>query len=95
MYDGYFRDRELVPEHQRLEMRFEDLIESPLENMERIYEAFGFEGFSKMIPRIRQFLASRQDHKSNRIELTESLRQGIDLHWARYMEAFGYQLQEA
>jgi omega-hydroxy-beta-dihydromenaquinone-9 sulfotransferase len=93
MYDGYFRDRELIPENQRLEMRFEDLIESPLENMERIYDEFGFEGFSKMIPRIRQFLESRQDHKSNRIELTESLRQGIDLHWARYMDAFGYQLQ--
>lgn len=95
MYDGYFRDRDLIPENQRLEMRFEDLIESPLENMERIYEAFGFEGFDRAVPQIQRFLASRGNHKSNRIPLSQSQRQGIDLHWNRYMEAFGYQLQEA
>ena len=38
MYEVFQRDRELIPPGQLCEIRYEDLVAQPLEQMERVYK---------------------------------------------------------
>jgi hypothetical protein len=91
MYDGYFEQVGEIESQNIVQVRFEDLIDNPLAEIESIYQTFGLNGFDQMKPRLEAFWSQRSSHRSNKTRLTEETRKLIDHHWSRYMEAFGYQ----
>lgn len=90
MYDGYFAARERLPENTLLEIRFEDLVANPFPIVRQIYDTFNLPGYEQVLPTLQQSWSDRQGHRTNPVQLDESTRSGIDRHWGRYMDAFGY-----
>ena len=90
MYQAYFDQKKNLAENQLIEIAFEDLIQSPVEQVQRVYQQLELEGFEELQPRIEQSFAARKSHKRNVLELDEKLKVEIDLHWKGYKQAFGY-----
>lgn len=66
MYRKYFEEKELIPEGHLVEVRYEDVIKNPLENVEKIYRELGLEGFDKARPAIEQYIETQKSYKPNK-----------------------------
>ncbi len=90
MYDSYFRHRDALPENQLVEIRFEDLIQSPTEILKQVYQQLELGNFDTARPAVQQYFEDRKGHQTNPVELDTELMAEIDSHWQPYSEAFGY-----
>lgn len=90
MYSGYFSGRDEVPAEQLIEIRFEDLIGDPLQQMKAVYEKLELGSFEQTQPAIESYFSSRKNHKTNQHSLEPALKAEIDSHWQAYMKAFDY-----
>ena len=90
MYSGYFEGRPELAENQLVEIKFEDLVANPVDQMKSVYEKLELDGFQSAQPSIEGYFSERSGHKTNKLSMDETMRQDIDSHWRGYMQEFGY-----
>ena len=95
MYSAYLQQRSEIPDNQLVEVKFEQLVKQPVDELSRIYQQLEMGEFDKLQPGIERYFQQKKDHKTNTLELDETLRTEIDAHWRGYMENFGYESEPA
>ena len=90
MYDGYFEQVKQIPQENIFQVRFNDLIQDPIRQIESIYSAFDLNGFGQVEQRLREFWDQRKSHQTNKTQLNDQTRIRIDQVWSDYIEHFGY-----
>jgi omega-hydroxy-beta-dihydromenaquinone-9 sulfotransferase len=90
MYEVFERDRRLIPAGQFCEVRYEDLVARPVDEMRRVYEELRIDGFDTALPRIEAYFAQKADYKTNRYELPPELAEEISRRWASFFQRYGY-----
>lgn len=90
MYQAYFDQAKELKRNQLVEIRFEDLIDAPEEQVARIYETLELDGVRQVLPLVTKNFAGRRGHKRNQLALDSHLKIEIDQHWRGYMDQFGY-----
>ncbi len=90
MYNAFERDRHLIGPGQFCEVRYENLIADPVEQMRLVYEQLELGDFQAVRPGIEAYFASRKDYKTNRYQLAPELRSEISRRWRKYAEQYGY-----
>ena len=90
MYDSYFQHRKTLAQNQLIEIQFEQLIQSPVEVLERVYERLELSEFDTAVPAIESYFQQRRNHRTNPVEIDRQLAAEIDAHWQPYADAFGY-----
>jgi hypothetical protein len=90
MYQAYFQQREALPANQLIEVKFETLLENPVEEMERVYDQLELGDFSSARSSVSGYFNSRKNHKILTSGIEEEFAEDINHHWSEYMEAFGY-----
>ncbi len=95
MYEGYFAARKVLPDHQLMEISYEELVADPLSMIESIYRQLNLEAFEESRERFSELISERNDYQSARQIIDIELRQQIDTKCAEYMERFGYQAGES
>ena len=95
MYEAFERDRHLIGPGQFCEVRYEDLIANPVEQMRRVYQELDLGDFESVRPAIQQYFASQKDYKTNRYEMPPELRAEISRRWATFIRQYGYSKEQA
>jgi len=95
LYRGYNRYRETIGPSQLIEIRYEDLIESPLLVLENIYCQLDLGGFEDVQQHVEAKLAKNKNFRTNQHVVPDDLAEQIGERCANYLEQFGYQLLEA
>ena len=90
MHESFERQRELIPPSRLCEVRYEDLVKQPLEQMRAIYQQLQLGGYDEALPAFKQYFADRADYKTNRFQLSPQERAEIARRWRPYMERYGY-----
>ena len=91
MYDALFEERDLIPEGQFYELRFEDFEKDMLGQAREIYEHLNIPGFQEAEPAFRRYVDSIAGYKKNVYPpLSEPLRQRVAQAWQRSFEEWGY-----
>jgi len=90
MYAALDRDRPLVDDRRFCEVRYEDLVQDPIEQMRTIYDQLELGDFDKTLPVLKPFVESRSAYKKNRYEITPETRAEIARRWRGYIERYGY-----
>lgn len=91
MYSAYLEQRSEIPENQLVEVKFESLVQNPIEEMSRVYRQLEMGGFEQAKPAIEKYFETRKNHKTNPFTLDSSLQMDIDNNWHQYMQTFGYE----
>ena len=91
MYSDFTNQVEKIPSSQFTEIRYEDLVANPIQEMQRLYKELGYDNFSQAKPKLEQYLADQKDYKTNRYEIEEDLKKQIDSRWNEYLHRYGYQ----
>ena len=90
MYEVFERDRGLIPAGQFCEVRYEDLVAQPIQQMQRVYEELNLGGFEKVRPQMEAYFAKKADYKTNRYQLPPELAAEIGRRWASFFQRYGY-----
>lgn len=90
MYGRFEQDRSLLKPGQITEIRYEDLVQDILGQMQRIYEQLNLKHFDRALPKLQQYMDAKKDYKTNRFELPEETRQQIARRWSDYIQRYGY-----
>ena len=90
MYRGFQTQRPLVPDENFHEIRFEELIQSPLETLKLAYDHLKLGDFSPLNRRIAESMANKKNYRRNKHQMSARLRRDISEVCHDYMEMFGY-----
>jgi omega-hydroxy-beta-dihydromenaquinone-9 sulfotransferase len=90
----YLRDRDLIPQGQLAEVRFEDLEREPLKQIEKIYQTLGLQGFKSAEPRFKQYIKQEQDYVKNQAQISAEEQRLVSEEWGLSFAAFGYEFMQ-
>jgi omega-hydroxy-beta-dihydromenaquinone-9 sulfotransferase len=95
MYAAVERDRHLLPASRFCEVRYEDLVDNPLEQMRKVYDQLELGGFDQALPALREYFAKRADYKTNRFSIPPETRDEINRRWGPFLRQYGYDSEPA
>jgi hypothetical protein len=90
MYKKYFDEKDLIPEGNLIEVRYEDVVKDPIGNIEKIYRELGIDGFDKAKVSIEKYIESLKGYKPNKYKIDPKLRKKISQRYDFTFKKFGY-----
>ena len=90
LYTAFEESRPLIPSGQYCEIRYEQLVENPVDTVQSIYQNLGIDSFEDMLPQLASRVADFKDYRTNQYELDEATRSQIRKKWGGFMERYGY-----
>lgn len=91
IYDAFFEERDLIPDGQFHEIRFEDLERDPVAELRGLYESLGIPGFETFRPSLENYVGANSGYRKNAYEeLPASLRREISQAWRRSFDEWDY-----
>ena len=86
----YLAERSLIPAGNLVEVRFEALEASPLDQLRDIYDRLGLPGFAAAEPHFRSYIDSVADYRKNAYEMNEHVIATVNRHWQFALDEWGY-----
>ncbi|CCC42921.1 sulfotransferase family protein [Mycobacterium canetti] len=90
LYRKLDEGRKLVDPSRFYELRYEDLIADPEEQLRRLYDHLELGGFERYLPRLRRYLADHAEYQTNSYELTAEQRAIVTQRWGEVIDRYGY-----
>ncbi|MBU0596037.1 sulfotransferase, partial [Candidatus Bipolaricaulota bacterium] len=90
----FLADRSLIPPDNLIEVRFEDLETSPLDQLRRLYDGLRLPGFATAEPGFRSYLESVSGYRKNEYALDGDTIEKVNAQWPFAFEAWGYERLE-
>ena len=91
MYDAFERDRTLIDPAHFCEVHYEELVEDPLGQMQKVYEHLHLGEFEEIRPALEKFAAGQKDFKTNKYQLAAEKRAEIADRWGFFFDRYGYE----
>ncbi len=93
MYNKFEADRPLFKHGQLSEVRYEDLVQDPRGEMQRIYEELDLGGFDDMRPALDAYInSSMEGYQTNRYpRITDEHRAAVARRWGPLMTRYSYE----
>ena len=92
MYKKYFEERSLIPKGNLVEIKYEDFIQNPLQNVEKIYTTLGLKGFEKSKKMFSEYAISQKYFKASNYTVELDIKDKIDKKWKFVFDKFGYEM---
>ena len=90
MYRGFEEQRKELSADQLYELRYEDLVKNPIEEIRKIYSSLGLQGFDQVQPKLIEYMSKQKDYAPNKHELEPEIESEIRRRWSGYFEKYGY-----
>jgi hypothetical protein len=91
LYERLEKARSTLDASRFYELRYEDLIRDPVEEMRRLYKGLELDGFEQYRPRLEAHLATSNRYETNRYKLDPQQRAQITQRWHPVICRYGYE----
>ncbi len=92
MYKKYFEERRLIPEGNLVEIKYEDFIQHPFENVEKIYATLRLKDFKATRKNFHDYATSQKFFKTSNYTIEPAIRDKINNKWNFVFDKFGYEM---
>lgn len=92
MYKKYFVERNLIPKGNLVEIQYEDFIQHPVENVERIYTSLGLKNFETSKTLFYEYASSQKYFKTSDYSIDPTVKDKLQHKWKFVFEKFGYEM---
>lgn len=89
-FESYEKARDLIPEGNLHEIRFEDLEVDPLGEMHRLYQGLGLSGWENLEAEIKKKLPELTRYRKNSFKMDEETMRLIYSRWKAAFDRYGY-----
>jgi hypothetical protein len=90
MYSGFDEQRESVDPSCLCDVRYEDLVRNPIDELRKIYEWLDLGDFGAVQGKVEDYLTERKSYQPTRHELDPESKEAIARRWGTYLERYGY-----
>lgn len=87
----FLHERNLIPNGQLVEIRFEDLERAPLEQMQLVYDQLGLPGFRFALPKMHEFVSTMSAYQKNEYQVSRKDLIRINESWGFAFKTWGYE----
>ena len=87
----YLQDRELIPKENLVELRFEDLEQDPLGELEKIYAGFALPDWEQSKAAIQAYIGTLAGYKKNAFTIEQSLIDRVEDKWRFALDHWHYE----
>lgn len=94
LHESFAAARDAVGD-RLVELKYEDLVANPVEQMERIYDRLHLGDFAEARPGIEKYAHRTRKYQTNRYELTAEQTAEISRRWRPFIEKYGYEVRES
>ena len=91
LISSYLQQRSLIPADDLVEIRFEDLDQRPMEQLEGIYRQLQLGDFETVRPAMQAYLDSLGVFEKNQFQFSDEVIEAVNEHWGFAFDAFGYE----
>ena len=92
MMNSYFIESKLIPNDNLVELKFEDLEEDPLFQLQRIYNKLDLKGYEQVESNFLTYLQSIRSYKKNKFNYSKELIDKVNKHWGFTIEKWDYEV---
>ena len=93
MYNAYFEELGLIPKGRFCEIRFEDLEQDPIDQIQYIYKNLNLNGYKDIESKLHAYIHSLSDYKKNKHKsIDNTLRSKITKAWERNFTIWNYEV---
>ncbi|NIA09940.1 MAG: sulfotransferase [Nitrospiraceae bacterium] len=93
MFDKFFKEKGNIPDGNFTEVRYEDLIEKPLKEVERVHKELGLSGFEEHKNDFAGYIAAQSGIKPHVYSIDGQLKEKIYGYWKYTIDKWGYGVQ--
>ncbi|CAH0993367.1 hypothetical protein SIN8267_03515 [Sinobacterium norvegicum] len=93
--NSYLEQRQLIPKDNLVEIKYEQLDETPLPILEAIYQQLDLGDFNAVKPKFEDYLNNLGTFEKNQFDFPEHVINTVNEHWGFAFDAFGYEKIEA
>jgi hypothetical protein len=86
----YLNQRALIPKNQLIEIRFEDFMNHPLNQLFLIYEQLRIDHFQDALPQFRLFLAGQTRESCSSYDYEDRIIDWLNREWAFAFDEWNY-----
>ena len=90
MMETVIKDLSQLPEGEFIEIKYEDLEERPLAELENTYNRLGLSGFEEAEPFFEKYLQGIRGYTKNQYSQDSAEIELIKGHWKRFIDHYGY-----
>ncbi len=90
----FLADKALIPAGDLVEVKYEDLEKTPLDQVRNVYEGLGLPGFADAEPAFRSYLDSIAGYKKNAYQMDNGVIMKVNQNWQFALDEWGYQRLE-
>ena len=94
MYHKLHQDRQLIPEGNITDVRYEDFIKEPMKTVERIYSELKLENFEKYKENFQKYADAQANFQVNKHIISNEIINKVNEHWSFMLEEYGYEKLE-
>jgi len=94
MYQKMDATRSLIPANNIIDIAYENFLNNPLHQSQRIYRELNLTGFAQSEADFSQYIEAQKNYTPNRHFLTNEVIKQVNHHWNFTFDRFGYQKLE-
>ena len=91
MYDTFYKEIDLIPKENYVEVKFEDLAQDPIRELKTIYKELSLENFERAQPRIQEYLDSVAGYQPAQYDMDPEVKEKINTKWSHITKKWGYE----
>jgi hypothetical protein len=92
MMSKYIENRNLIPANNLIEVGYDELIDHPIDELERIYNQLSLGEFQRVKPKLSLYLNTLKTYKVNpKVQLDTTIKEQIKKRWDFAFKEWGYQ----
>ena len=91
LYRDFFAETAMLAPGRLSQVRYEDLVLRPIDEVGRIYRELGLGSIEPMRPKLEAYLASIKEYRPNRLHISDEHKALVNRRWRWYLDRFGYQ----
>jgi len=93
MHKKYFKEKDLIPKENLIEIRYEDMLEDPFNTVKSVYDELSLANFSASEQKIKDYISKQKSYKTNTHNLSDEAIDKISERWDFAFKEFGYPKQ--
>lgn len=90
MHEKYFREKKLIPAGNLTEVRYENFVENPFDEIKRVYEELNLPRFEQAKENFKKFIAMQSEIKPHKYVIDDKLKKKIYNYFRFTIDKWGY-----
>lgn len=87
---SYNEQKKQIPPENLIEIKYEDLVANPIQQVKNIYNQLKIQGIEKAIPEMKKYLERQKNYKTNVYSIDKKIIQRVQENWDFTISTWGY-----